>query len=96
MKIKNLLVETENFGSLWFSLHFSLENQTIPLLTTKNWHGKPVSVNYYGLLKEILQIKITHKMLIFGIKMGLVIFIRGLYNNDEDDLDQYMGFNGVF
>lgn len=35
------------------AMHFSLENNKIPLITTKKLLGKLAYGNYYGLLKEI-------------------------------------------
>lgn len=80
------------FGS---AMHFSLENQTIPLLTTKKLAWKTCLRELLWFIKGDTSNKnLRDQNVNIWNQNGTRDFLdsRGLYNNDEDDLGPIYGF----
>ncbi len=80
------------FGS---AMHFSLENQTIPLLTTKKLAWKTCLRELLWFIKGDTSNKnLRSQNVNIWNQNGTRDFLdsRGLYNNDEDDLGPIYGF----
>ncbi len=80
------------FGS---AMHFSLENQTIPLLTTKKLAWKTCLRELLWFIKgDTSNKRLRSQNVNIWNQNGTRDFLdsRGLYNNDEDDLGPIYGF----